>query len=180
MSTRQLPSVELIQGTAGTAVGSEAQPAIQVFFGVLVVALAVGLAIVCGRSPVYPRGRLGADGPPKTVDARSAEADTEHVVIQGRLLMGEDLLGRLSRRLAAEGDEIAGMDQPGSAGGGACARDQPPPNCAPKARIPSDCSGWSIAGPSPTRNSAPRRSRPRPWPHHCRTGRSATATADPH
>ena len=112
MSTRQLPSVELIQGTPPVPpVATRRNPRFKVFFGVLVVALAVGLAIVYGRSPVYRAVASVLTVKPKAVDARSAEADTEHVVIQGRLLMGEDLLGRLSRRLAAEGDEIAGMDQ---------------------------------------------------------------------
>ena len=112
MSTRQLPSVELIQGTPPVPpLAARRNPRFKVFFGVLVVALAVGLAIVYGRSPVYRAVASVLTVKPKAVDARSAEADTEHVVIQGRLLMGEDLLGRLSRRLAAEGDDISGMDQ---------------------------------------------------------------------
>ncbi len=112
MSTRQLPSVELIQGTPQSPpmVTGRSQRW-KVFFSVLVLALAVGLAIVYGRSPVYRAVASVLTVKPKAVDARSAEADTEHVAIQGRLLMGEDLLSRLSRRLAAEGDDTTGMDQ---------------------------------------------------------------------
>lgn len=112
MNTRQLPSVELIQGTPQSppTTGGRGQRW-KVFFGVLVLALAVGLAIVYSRSPVYRAVASVLTVKPKAVDARSAEADTEHVAIQGRLLMGEDLLSRLSRRLAAEGDDMTGMDQ---------------------------------------------------------------------
>jgi uncharacterized protein involved in exopolysaccharide biosynthesis len=70
-----------------------------VFFTVLLVGLIVGLAFVYSRSPVYRASASVLTVKPKDVDRRSAEADLEHVAIQGRLLTGETLLGRLQRRL---------------------------------------------------------------------------------
>ncbi len=112
MNTTQLPSVELIQGPPPS--GAPAQPQgrrLKVFFGVLLLSAAVGLAIVYGRSPVYRAVASILTVKPKAVDMRSEEADIEHVAIQGRLLLGEELLGRLSQRLSEEGDQaISGID----------------------------------------------------------------------
>jgi uncharacterized protein involved in exopolysaccharide biosynthesis len=79
---------------------------------VLLLASAVGIAFVYSRAPVYRAAASVLTVKPKAVDTRSAEADVEHVVIQGRLLLGEELLGRVSQVLADSGDDnIAGLDQ---------------------------------------------------------------------
>ncbi|MGB5255072.1 MAG: hypothetical protein WBN68_20380, partial [Sedimenticolaceae bacterium] len=111
MNTTQLPSVELIQGPPPDAPAQPQGRRLKVFFGVLLLSAAVGLAIVYGRSPVYRAVASVLTVKPKAVDMRSEEADIEHVAIQGRLLLGEELLGRLSQRLSEEGDQdISGID----------------------------------------------------------------------
>ena len=113
MSTPQLPSVELIQGspTPGPA-ASAPRRRWKVFFGVLLLTAAIGIAIVYSREPVYRATASVLTVKPKAVDTRSAAADVEHVAIQGRLLLGEDLLGRVSQTLAETGDDqIAGLDR---------------------------------------------------------------------
>lgn len=106
MNNRQLPSVELLQAAPQAYPPHGPAPAggrrLKVFFAVLLVALAVGLALVYAREPVYRASASVLTVKPKAVDSRSAEADVEHVAIQGRLLLGEDLLGRLARGLAEE------------------------------------------------------------------------------
>ena len=113
MNTSQLPSVELVQGTpANEPAGPARWRRWKVFFLVLIVASAIGLALVYSREPVYRATASVLTVEPKAVDTRSAEADVEHVAIQGRLLLGEELLGRLSRQLENGGDAlIAGLDQ---------------------------------------------------------------------
>ncbi len=113
MNTQQLPSVELIQGASPPEPRGPARwRRWKVFFTVLLVSAAIGLAIVYGRSPVYRAGASVLTVKPKAVDTRSAEADIEHVAIQGRLLLGDELLGRLSQRLGEDGDEaVAGTDR---------------------------------------------------------------------
>ena len=114
MNTPQLPSIELVQDAPqrpGPGVPTSRRRW-KVFFTVLLLGVAVGLAIVYGREPVYRASASVLTVKPKAVDSRSAEADVEHVAIQGRLLLGEDLLGRLSRHLEEEGDaEIAEINQ---------------------------------------------------------------------
>jgi uncharacterized protein involved in exopolysaccharide biosynthesis len=113
VNTPQLPSVELIQGSPPPEpTGPARWRRWKVFFSVLLLASAVGLAIVYGRDPIYRAAASILTVKPKAVDRRSEEADIEHVAIQGRLLLGEELLGRLAQRLAQEGDDtIAGLDQ---------------------------------------------------------------------
>ncbi len=113
MNTPQLPSVELIQGSPPPEpTGPARWRRWKVFFSVLLLSSAVGLAIVYGRDPIYRAAASILTVKPKAVDRRSEEADIEHVAIQGRLLLGEELLGRLAQRLAEEGDDkIAGLDQ---------------------------------------------------------------------
>ena len=77
----------------------------------LILGAAIGLALVYSREPVYRASASVLTVEPKAVDTRSSEADIEHVTIQGRLLLGEELLGRLSRQLEGSGDAlIAGID----------------------------------------------------------------------
>ncbi len=108
MSTPQLPSIELIQGSPRPSPPSARSNGLRwkTFFGVLIVATLIGLAIVYAREPIYRATASVLTVKPKAVDTRSAEADAEHVAIQGRLLMGEELLGRLVTRLSDEGDEL--------------------------------------------------------------------------
>ena len=113
MNTPQLPSVELIQGSP-TPDPAAASPKRRwkVFFGVLLIAAAIGITIVYIRDPVYRATASVLTVKPKAVDTRSAAADVEHVAIQGRLLLGEELLGRVSQTLAEKGDDdIAGLNQ---------------------------------------------------------------------
>ncbi|MDJ0739445.1 MAG: hypothetical protein QNJ91_06990 [Gammaproteobacteria bacterium] len=112
MNTSQLPSVELVQGAPPpVATGPARWRRWKVFFSVLLITAAIGLALVYSRSPVYRASASVLTVKPKAVDTRSAEADIEHVAIQGRLLLGEELLGRLSLQLEDAGDGlIAGLD----------------------------------------------------------------------
>lgn len=113
MNTPQLPSVELIQGapTPGPEAPRRGRRW-RLFLGVLLLATAIGVAIVYGRPPVYRAAASVLTVKPKAVDMRSQEADIEHVAIQGRLLLGEELLGRLSQRLTDEGEaDIAGVER---------------------------------------------------------------------
>lgn len=115
MNTPQPPHVDLIQGSPMQIEGPTGRPRWRrwkIFFAVLLLSTAIGLAIVYGRSPVYRATASVLTVKPKAVDRRSEEADIEHVAIQGRLLLGEDLLGRLSQRLEETGDgDIAGLEQ---------------------------------------------------------------------
>lgn len=99
-----MPRVELIQGPA-TPPGSPPRRGHRwkVFFGVLLVASLVGAALVYSRTPIYRATASVLTVKPKAVDSRSTEADTEHVAIQSRLLLGADLLARLSARLQLDG-----------------------------------------------------------------------------
>ncbi|NKN34149.1 GumC family protein [Marichromatium bheemlicum] len=72
-----------------------------VLASVLCVTLALG--IVYGREPVYRATASVLTVKPKAVDAPSASADPEHVMIQRRLLLGEALLEQLAVDLAAVG-----------------------------------------------------------------------------
>ncbi|MBO8085699.1 MAG: hypothetical protein J7D61_06650 [Marichromatium sp.] len=65
--------------------------------------LTLALGIVYGREPVYRATASVLTVKPKAVDAPSATADPEHVMIQRRLLLGESLLGRLAIDLAEAG-----------------------------------------------------------------------------
>ena len=105
MNTPQLPSVELVQGTPpNDPVGPARRRRWKVFFAVLIIGAAIGLTLVYGREPVYRASASVLTVEPKAVDTRSSEADIEHVAIQGRLLLGEELLNRLSRQLEHGGD----------------------------------------------------------------------------
>lgn len=109
MSTPRLPSVELIQGgpapeTRDAAGGRRWK----VFFSVFLITLTIAVAIVYGRSPIYRATASVLTVKPKAIDTPSAAADVEHVVIQGRLLLGDRLLGRLADQLAAAGEDDLG------------------------------------------------------------------------
>jgi uncharacterized protein involved in exopolysaccharide biosynthesis len=107
VNQRQLPSVELIQGPTGNPASppNHRKRRWRIFFGVLLIGLVLALAFVYGREPVYRASASVLTVKPKDVDRRSADADLEHVAIQGRLLMGEALLGRLAAGLAEDRPE---------------------------------------------------------------------------
>jgi len=110
VNTPQLPAIELLQGApAPESAGRIGWRRWQVFCTVLLIALVVGLAVVYGRTPVFRASASVLTVKPAAVDEASADADVEHVAIQSRLLLGEDLLGRLARRLN-DGDGAAGPD----------------------------------------------------------------------
>lgn len=90
------PSIELIQGLPGNhPVGPPARRRWPLFFAVLFIAAAVGALIVYAREPVYRATATVLTVQPKSIDRSSASADVEHVAIQGRRLLGDELLGRL-------------------------------------------------------------------------------------
>jgi uncharacterized protein involved in exopolysaccharide biosynthesis len=100
----QMPSVELIQGpTSSPGAPPKRGHRWKVFFGVLITASLIGAALVYSRAPVYRATASVLTVKPKAVDSRSAEADTEHVAIQSRLLLSSDLLTRLAARLEQDG-----------------------------------------------------------------------------
>lgn len=112
MNTPQVPSVELIQGSSNPeAPVTPRWRRWQVFLVVFAVATAIGLTIVYARSPVYRAAASVLTVKPKAVDTASAQADLEHVAVQGRLLLGEELLSHLSRRLEEQDDvDTAGIE----------------------------------------------------------------------
>ncbi len=83
-------------------------PRWKVFLCVFLLTATVGLAIVYGRSPIYQAVTILTVAP-KAVDMQSSAADVENVAIQGRLLLSEELLGRVLRRLSEVGEQ--GIDE---------------------------------------------------------------------
>ena len=111
MHRLSLPGLRLIQNLPPSAPAPVRWRRWQIFFGVLLIAVSIGLAIVYGREPVYRASASVLTAKPKAVDTPSAAADLEQVAIQSRLLLGEELLGRVVRRLIDEGDgEVAHPD----------------------------------------------------------------------
>lgn len=100
MSTSHLPSIELIQATPPPTVPVRGRRW-KIFFSVLILAAVVGTVVVYARAPVYRASATVLTVKPKAVDSQSEAADIEHVAIQERLLLGDELLGRLVRRLNA-------------------------------------------------------------------------------
>ena len=112
MNTPQMPSIEVLQASPPIEPTRTVRwPRWKVFLSVLLLATALGLAIVYGRSPVY-RAVTVLTVAPKAVDMQSSAADVENVAIQGRLLLSEDLLGRVIKRLSEVGEQgISEIDQ---------------------------------------------------------------------
>lgn len=117
MNTQQIPHVEVIQSSsASVAIGPNRWRRAKVFLSIFLVALAVGLAFVYSRSPVFRATTSVLTVKPKAVDMESAAADMEHVAIQQRLLLGEELISRLVDRANDDAanyhvsiDELRGM-----------------------------------------------------------------------
>lgn len=107
MSTPQYPSVEVIQRSDDPERGTRPRGRRwKLFLGVLVIASAVGTAFVYARTPVYRASVSVLTVKPKAVDMPSAVADAQHVAIQERLLLGEEIIDRLSERFRQAGDEL--------------------------------------------------------------------------
>ena len=110
MDKRQLPSVELIQGPTPIAHPEQGRGGWRrwkVFLSILLIAGVAGVVIVYSQSPVYRASAQILTVKPKAIDAKASVADAEHVAIQGRLLLGDDLLGRVGRRLAEADDPVS-------------------------------------------------------------------------
>lgn len=108
MNTPLLPSVELVQGPqhAEQIPQKRGWRRSKVFFLVLLLSAAIGAAIVYGRSPVYRASASVLTVKPKAIDTRSAAADVEHVTIQSRLLLGDEMLDDLSKGLIEGGSGV--------------------------------------------------------------------------
>ncbi len=108
MNTPLLPNLELMQGSSPSPPGLVGWRRWKIFFGVFLLAIGVGLAIVQGRGPVYRATATVLTVKPKAVDTPSTAADLEHVAIQSRLLLGEPIIEQVSKRLTEEGEiEVA-------------------------------------------------------------------------
>jgi succinoglycan biosynthesis transport protein ExoP len=107
MNVSNPPSIEVIQAPPAMQQGTWAPPRRRwrLFFGVLLLSLAIGAVLVYSRPPVYRAGASVLTVKPAGIDQRSAEADTEHVAIQARLLQSDGLLERVGQRL----DELGGL-----------------------------------------------------------------------
>ena len=111
MSTPQ-PHVEIIHSTPQDIETAQTRPRRwKVFLIVFAVCSAIGLAIVYGRAPVYQASATVLTVKPKAIDQPSTVADSEHVAIQRRLLLGENVIARLMQGLRSGNDTQAFSDQ---------------------------------------------------------------------
>jgi uncharacterized protein involved in exopolysaccharide biosynthesis len=100
------PTIEFVQDAAvhpASQRGRAYRHRWRLFATVFVLVAAAGLAFTFARSPVYRAAATVLTVKPKAVDARSEEADLEHVAIQGRALLSEELLQEVGQTLAEEG-----------------------------------------------------------------------------
>ena len=105
MEPSQLPNIELIQGPRSEApvVGQVGRSRRLLVFAVVFTLIAgAGLAWNYSRAAVYRTSATVLTVKPKAVDTRSEEADVEHVTIQGRALMGEPVLEKVTAAVRAE------------------------------------------------------------------------------
>ena len=105
MSQASLPSVEIVQGgpAPGAGDGSRAGPRrVLTFAAVFMLITVVGMAWNYSRPALYRAAVTVLTVKPKAVDARSAEADLEHVAIQGRALLNAALLRGVAARINEE------------------------------------------------------------------------------
>jgi uncharacterized protein involved in exopolysaccharide biosynthesis len=105
MSTPRYPSIEFVQRPGeATALAPPRGARWKIFCAVFVLAAGLGAAIVYARPTIYRASVSVVTVKPKAVDQPSAQADPQHVAIQERLLLGDDVLARLAERLRAAGD----------------------------------------------------------------------------
>lgn len=111
MKTQNTPIIDWTQAQPAEPYGGKQLRRWKTFLGVLLVSIALGLAFVYGRAPLYQATASVLTVQPKAVDLPSASADQEHVAIQRRLLLGEELLGRVAAAFATEGrSELADIN----------------------------------------------------------------------
>ena len=113
MSATQPPSIELLQGSPGRGESPRRPVRLGVFLVTFLVCAALGLAFTYLRPPVYQTGATVLTVKPKGVDQTSADVDVEHVAIQRRLLLGDDVLEGLAAALHREGHDLEGFTGPG-------------------------------------------------------------------
>jgi uncharacterized protein involved in exopolysaccharide biosynthesis len=98
------PAVEVIQRQPyDPPTTRPSSPRVRVFLLTLLVALLIGQTANFLRPPVYQTAATLLTVKPHDVDQRSGDADLEHVAIQRRLLLGEEVLGIVESDLRAEG-----------------------------------------------------------------------------
>ncbi|MEY6431482.1 hypothetical protein ABC977_03565 [Thioalkalicoccus limnaeus] len=94
------PSIELVQATPPPGPIPDQRPGrLLVFLSTFVLAATLGLAANYLRSPVFETSATVLTVKPKGVDETSADADLEHVAIQRRLLLGDEVLAAVADRL---------------------------------------------------------------------------------
>lgn len=96
MSERQIPSIEVIQGQHSAEldhqVPSPKRKRWVLFLLVFSLVILIGLTFTYSRDAVYRASATVLTVKPKAVDMRSEEADVQHVAIQERFLLENDLL----------------------------------------------------------------------------------------
>jgi succinoglycan biosynthesis transport protein ExoP len=117
MNQSALPSVEIIQGGRAPEIGAPNRRAprrILTFVTVFLLITAVGMAWNYSREERYRTAATVLTVKPKALDARSADADFEHVAIQGRALMDATLLAQVandvSGQLPGADIDVAGLE----------------------------------------------------------------------
>ena len=95
MNQSSLPSIEIIQGAAvpDTPVDTRRGPRrVIIFIAVFAFVTLLGMVWNFSRPAIYRSAATVLTVKPKAIDTRSADADLEHVAIQGRTLMDSILL----------------------------------------------------------------------------------------
>jgi polysaccharide biosynthesis transport protein len=113
MSVAQPPSIELLQGSPDRGDPPRRPVRLGVFLVTFLVCAALGLAFTYLRPPVYQTSATVLTVKPKGVDQPSADADIEHVAIQRRLLLGDEVLERLAAAILREGHDLERFAGPG-------------------------------------------------------------------
>ena len=106
MSVAQPPSIELLQGSPNRGESPRRPVRLGVFLVTFLVCAALGLALTYMRPPVYQTAATVLTVKPKGVDQTSADVDIEHVAIQRRLLLGDEILEHLAAALRREGHDL--------------------------------------------------------------------------
>ncbi|MFO7642384.1 MAG: hypothetical protein R6X17_14320 [Candidatus Competibacteraceae bacterium] len=108
MSTPHPPSIELVQGLPGPGAAPRRPVRLPVFLASFLACAALGLTVNYLRPPVYQTVAAVLTVEPKGVDQTRAETDIEHVAIQRRLLLSDDVLANVAAALAADGHGFSG------------------------------------------------------------------------
>ncbi len=96
MSERQIPSIEVIQGHHSAELEKKTPSPIRkrwvLFLLCFSLVITIGLTINYSRDAIYRATATVLTVKPKAVDMRSEEADVQHVAIQERFLLEDDIL----------------------------------------------------------------------------------------